>query len=208
MNFLLNRLFFQGTGSSTQSALNTYAGNVAAAWNTNVAPLTNSSLILNGVTVEDLSSATSPSGTWAGSHAGGATGTQGAPAVSFIVRNPTGVRRRGGPSRTYVPGIPVTNETSSDANTWNTTFANSLLTAWNAFISAITGVAGPSGYTGTQQVVPYYYHGFKSVQSPTTGRWRNVPTVVTGTPQVPTVLVRTYNPTLGSQRRRNKQGGG
>lgn len=207
VSILLNRLFFQGTGSTTSTALNTWCGNIAASWNTNMAPNSIPDLSLIGVTAEDLTSSTSPVGANATTHPGTNTNPQSAPAVSFVVRNGTALRERGGHSRTYIPGIPTGEETTAGSNSWNSTFAQALLTSWKAFISAITGVAGPAGYSGTVQVMPNYYHGFTSVQNPITKRWRNIPTPLT-TPVIYPVTNQTYNPILASQRRRNKQTGG
>jgi len=202
---VLTRLFFQGTGSTTNSALNTWAGNVAAAWNTNMAPVVIPALVLNAITAEDLTTSTSPIGAWSGSHAGTFSPTSDlSPGVAMIVKNLTPLRQRGGHSRTYLPGMPVNYLSSSGANTWASGSATTVLTAWKAFLSAITGSSGPTGYSGLAQVVPNYYHGFTAVENPLTGRYRNVPKVVT-TPTTQLVTSQVVNLTLGSQRRRNHQ---
>lgn len=207
VSILLNRLFFQGTGSTTNTALNTWCGNIASSWNTNMSPNSVPDLALIGVTAEDLTSSTSPVGAAAVNHPGTNTNPQSAPAIAFVVRNGTNLRERGGHSRTYVPGIPTGEETTASANTWNSTFASALLTSWKAFIAAVTGVSGPAGYSGTAQVMPNYYHGFTSVQNPITKRYRNIPTPL-ATPVIYPITNQTYNSILASQRRRNKQTGG
>lgn len=202
---IINRLFFQGTGSTTNSALNTYCSNVATAWNADMASNTIPDCQLVAVTAEDLTSATSPIGAWSGNHPGGETpGVSSYPNAAFIVKNHTNLRARGGHSRTYLPGIATNQQSSNGAATWNPTSATAILNAWQTFLAAITGSNGPTGYSGFAQVMPNYYHGFKSVQNPITGRYRNVP-VPLATPNVYPVTATSYNTNVGSQRRRNKQ---
>lgn len=202
---IINRLFFQGTGSTTNAALNTYCSNVASAWNLNMAPSTIPDCALVAVTAEDLTSATSPIGAWSGSHAGSETpGVTSYPNAAFIIKNHTNLRTRGGHSRTYLPGIANSAQSSNGSATWNTTTASSLLAQWQAFLSAISGSGAPTGYSSYAQVMPNYYHGFKSVQNPVTLRYRNIPTPL-ATPNVYVVTSNSYNTNVGSQRRRNKQ---
>jgi hypothetical protein len=201
---ILNRLFFQGTGSTTNTALNNWCSTAATGWNTYMPPYSIPDLTLVAITAEDLTSPTSPIGAWAGSHIGTATNVNGFPSPAFIVKNLDAFRSRGGHSRTYLPGISPSNLTSQGGNTWNTTQANLINTAWNNFILAVTGSNGPAGYSGLQQVVPNYYKGFTAVENPLTGRYRNVPKV-NPTPTTQVIVNHTYNDVVGSQRRRNKQ---
>lgn len=202
----LTRLFFTGTGSTTNAALNTWCGNVAASWNTNMAPLIAPGCVLVAVTAEDLTSATSPIGAWAGSHPGTNAGTQFEPSASFVVKNLIANRYRGGHPRTYIPGVPTTNQNSAGANTWGSTNANTLLTAWLAFLSAVSGSSGPTGYTGLAQSVVPYYSGSTAITSGTAPhqRGKTKATVLSSTTPI-LIASHTYNPTIGSQRRRNHQ---
>jgi hypothetical protein len=201
---ILNRLFFQGTGSTTNTAMNNWCSTAATAWNTYMPGYCIPDLTLVAITAEDLTSATSPIGAWAGSHPGTSAGLQGFPSPAFIIKNLDAFRSRGGHSRTYLPGISTNNLTSNGANTWSTTAGTNITTAWNNFLLGITGSNGPAGYSGVQQVVPNYYKGFTAVENPLTGRYRNVPKV-NPTPTTQVIVNHTYNDVVGSQRRRNKQ---
>lgn len=203
---VINRLFFTGTGSTTNAALNTWCGNVAASWNTNMAPLIAPACTLVAVTAEDLTSGTSPVGAWAGSHPGTSSNLIFDPAAAFIVKNLIANRYRGGHPRTYIPGVPSSNQASNGANTWNTTDAAGLLTQWKAFLSAISGSSGPTGYSGMAQSVVPYYSGTTAVTTGvaphTRGKTKATP-LATTTPIY--IASNVYNPTIGSQRRRNHQ---
>ena len=202
---VLNRLFFNGTGSTTNAALNTWATAVSTAWGTNVKTNINTSCALTGVVVSDLSSSTAPIGAWTGSIAGTSAGTGDSPAVALIVKNLIPSKYRGGHSRTYIPGYSLSATTVSDSNIWTSASATTFVTNWTAFITAITGGNGPTGYSGLAQAVPHYYKGFVSVQNPTTKRWRNIPQLVTAPVPYDLVSSRVANLTIGSQRRRNHQ---
>lgn len=201
---VLNRLFFQGTGSTTNSALNTWATAVSTAWGSNMKANIMPSCSLTSVVVSDLSSATAPIGAWTGSIAGTAAGTGASPDVALIVKNLIPTKYRGGHSRTYIPGYPLTQATVTDSNVWTSAAAASTVTNWVAFLTAITGGNGPTGYSGLAQAVPHYYKGFTVVTNPLTGRARNVPKLQT-VPTYDLVSSHVANLILGSQRRRNHQ---
>lgn len=202
---VLCRLFFKGTGSTSSSALNTWASAIATNWGSNFKAQCIPDLSLVAVTADDLSSKTAPEGAWAGNIAGSNANLVSMPAAAMIIRNLVADKYRGGHSRTYLPGIPAGAQSSSGAATWSSASAATILSAWQAFLGSIDGSNGPSGYTGLAQVVPHFYSGFTSVQNPITKRWRNVPQVVTGTPVVDTIVAQTVNLNIGSQRRRNHQ---
>lgn len=202
---ILNRLFFQGSGSTSSTALNTWAGNVATNWGTNIKGSLVPALTLTGVTVEDLTSSISPVGATSVSIAGTSThldppGVEGC----LIIKNITAFRSRGGHSRTYIAGFPNSNLLSSSATNWNSASAAGFVTNWVAFIGSITGASGPAGYTGLAQVVPNYYHGFTVVTNPITGRARNVPKLI-ASPTTNAVTSHVANTVLGTQRRRTHQ---
>jgi hypothetical protein len=203
---ILNRLFFTGTGSTTGAAMNTWCTNVANAWGTNMAPQCVPPLTLVAITAEDLTSATSPVGAWAGSKPGTNVANLQDPATAFVVKNLVANRYRGGHPRTYLPGIPIADASAASSNTWLTATASTILTQWLAFLTAISGSSGPTGYTGlSQSYVPYY----KGNTVTTTGtapyqRGHNHATVLTSTAPI-LIASHTYNPTFGSQRRRNHQ---
>lgn len=202
---VLNRLFFQGSGSTSNTALNAWTLNIANNWNTNMAPQLVPACQLVAVTAEDLSSLTSPIGAWSGSHAGTSTHVDSVdPGSALIVKNLTALRSRGGHSRNYLPGIPDSNVSAELGSQWNAASAGGIITSWKAFLAAISGANGPTGYPSITQVVPNYYHGFTVVTNPITHRARNVPTPL-ATPNIYPVSTQTFNPIIGAQRRRNRQ---
>ena len=202
---ILNRIYFQGQGATSNAQLNTYASNVATSWNSHMAGQTMPQVQLTGVLVEDMTAPGAPVGAWAGSNAGSSTGTDVlTPGTALIIRNHTPIRSRGGHSRVYLPGMPGSGLTVPDSANWSATFAAAVLGAWNAFISGITGSNGPGGYTGWTQCVPNYYHGFVVVTNPITKRTRNVPNPVLN-PTATNVASTSVNLIIGTQRRRNHQ---
>jgi len=202
---VLNRIFVQGTGSTNNTAMNVYATNIATAWNTNMAPQLVPAVALVAVTCEDLSSLTSPVGAWTGSHPGTSTHIDSVdPGSALIMKNITALRSRGGHSRNYLPGIPDSNVSAELGSIWNSSSAGGITTSWKNFIAAIVGTNGPTGYPSLQQVVPNYYKGFTVVTNPITHRARNVPTLVANPTTTPVSTI-TFNPVIGSQRRRNRQ---
>src|SRR5215469_7725101 len=137
---MINRLLFSGTGSTSNTALNTWTTNISNAWTTNMAPVTMPYVTLVAATAEDLTTPTAGTGAWAGSKAGTITGGLSSPAdACMVIQNLTNNRSRGGHSRTYLPGIDGRNISGSDPGQWTTASMSSLLNAWNAFIAAISG---------------------------------------------------------------------
>lgn len=207
---ILNRLFFSGSGSSSQTALNTACNTIASAWATAVAGQTVPAVALIGVQLEDLSSATAPTGIWVGSKPGTTAVAGGAfPQEAFIIKNGISDRYRGGHSRIYLPGIPQGNLSSNDATTWGGTPATSVTSSWSAFLGNILSALGTAGYTGMAAAVPHYYKGG--------GRtWTHYGTAPhdwwkkTAIPATPPITVDTYsaigyNDIVGTQRRRAHQ---
>lgn len=203
----ITRLFFSWTNSISNSNSNAWCQSVANNWATNIAPLVPPALVLNAVTLEDLSQGSSVAGAWAGTKPGTRSGGEYGPAECFIIENLIGRKYRGGHSRNYLPGLDIGQASAVDGNAWNTTYAGTVLSAWQAFLSAISGSNGPAGSTPFTHVSVPMYKGFKAVQNPLTGRYRNVPTYAPE-PITPDVIVGTaYNVNFGSQRRRNRTGG-
>jgi hypothetical protein len=201
---LVTRMFWNWAGTLSQTALQNWANNVGSVWLTEIAPLVPAGLILTECTAEDLTSATGPAATEAFTHPGSRSGGGYAPAVAFIIQDTIARRYRGGHPRKYLPGLDITQTATTDANTWLATYANTVVTAWNAFIAGISGANAPSGTTTWSECNVSYYSGFTAVQNPLTGRYRNVPKLRT-TPLVDIISAHTYNTHFGSQRRRNAQ---
>lgn len=201
---VLPRWFMTYTGTApTPAELNTLAGAVGGAWNTNLASLAATTVTATECTIEDLSAPTASTGSATFSHAGTRSGGQ-LPAASCVVIN-YGISRRyrGGKPRTYWPfGTDTDIQT---AQLWTSTFVSACVSGVSAFMFAIVGDVWSGGGTLTQ-VNCSFYSGFTVVTSPTTGRARNVPKLRTSvTPDV----IQTISglQTIGSQRRRNHGGG-
>lgn len=174
------RWFVEYSGSApSDSVCNSVASALAAAWATNLAPLANTDVILNEITVTDLTSPTSGRGVWSGSHAGtrstttlpGATTTlPGATAV--LVNMPIARRYRGGKPRIFFPP-PVDTDLFSPAE-YNAAFVTAATTGVEAFFSGIEALT-PGTMTSLTHVNLSYYKGFTNY-TPPSGRARAVPT--------------------------------
>jgi len=204
---MLTRLFFQWSGTLSNNSLNTYAQNVANSWATNMGPNTNSNLSLIGVSANDLTTNTAPVGVWTGNKPGTAqTTVRSAPGVAFVIEKVIPRRQKGVHPRVYLPGMDIGGEVQQDANTWSSTYANTIVTAFQAFLTAISGSNGPTGATQFQHVNQSFYKGHTWSQD-TNGNWHKHNTYASPLLQPDVVVGLLANLTLGSQRRRNHQGG-
>ena len=142
--------FFDAIGTGASGAeLSTFAAAIAGYWETNLSVITPSGVSLVEVTVEDLSSDTSSTGTWTGAHAGSASGI-GCPsnvALDFQAQIPK--RYRGGHPCFHHPP-PVFGELLT-YRTLTPGFLATALAAWNAFIGDVnaydTAPIEPDGIT-------------------------------------------------------------
>lgn len=202
----LTRLFFEWAGSITNTSLNNYATQVATNWNTDIAPLVPSAMTLTEVSCEDLTTPTGPVGVWSGSHAGTRATGAFAPATAFIITDSIARRYRGGHPRKYLLGMDSSQTTPTDGNTWLSTYASGVVTNWNTFLTSITGANGPSGTTTWVEVNVSYYQGSTATTVGTSPYVRGKTTrTLRSTPAIDLVAGHSYNPQIGSQRRRNKQ---
>ena len=203
----LLRMFFQWAGSLSNTNLNTWCSNVATAWQTNIGPLVPSAVVLNEVTAEDLTSTTGPVGVWSGSKAGSRSGGAFTPAAAFIITDLIPRRYRGGHPRSYLLGLDTSQTTPTDGNTWLSTFAATVVTDWTAFMNAISGSSGPSGTTTWARCNVSYYLGSTDVitGTPPYQRGKTKATLRTVVPTPDVIISYSYNPQIGSQRRRNHQ---
>lgn len=142
--------FFDSLGASPSGAqLSTFATFIAGAWETNLSSITPNPISLVQVTVEDLTSDTSSSGTWTGTHTGSA-GSLGCPSnVSLDFQAQIPKRYRGGhPCFHHPPPIVEALETN---RTLTSGFLATALAAWNAFIADVnaydTAPIEPDGIT-------------------------------------------------------------
>lgn len=130
-----SRLFCDFDASPTGAELATFATAVAGFWNTNLAPLTPSPVGLVQVVAEDLTSDTSATGKWTGTHQGTAAATGLPSNCSIDFQAQIAKRYRGGhPVFHHPPPVVAALETN---RTFTTGSLASWLTAWNDFIADI-----------------------------------------------------------------------
>jgi hypothetical protein len=189
-----------GSGTLSSGDALALATLVGASWTTHMAPVESTDLTLVSVDCEDL---TSPSGATASV----AVGTPGtiigsilSAGAAMVIRKHIQRRYRGGHPRTYFAGMVAAG--LHDAQTWDPTFATTFLGAYEAYITAILSGA-PAGHGSWADVNVSYYEGFHNFTFPS-GRTRPIPTL-RATPLVDLVTNYSYNPKVGSQRRRNLQ---
>lgn len=202
----LTRLFFQWTGALSNTAANNWCSTAASEWSTNIAGKVPTAMTLTEVSLEDLTSNTGPVGVWSGANAGSRSAGSYAPATAFIIQDAIARRYRGGHPRKYLLGMDSSQTTPTDGNSWLSSYAAGIVTAWDAFMAAISGGNGPSGTTAWNEANVSYYLGSteETVGNPPYVRGKTLRTL-RGTPLVDVVIGHTYNPQIGAQRRRNKQ---
>jgi hypothetical protein len=195
---------YSGTAPS-DSELDTFAGDVEAAWVSHLNGLCSTDISMVETTVTDLTSDTAARGVSTsvanGTRSGDPLGAQ----ICFLTPYSIARRYRGGKPRTYWPfGVY---DDLLDPQHWTTTFVTAVQTgvgAWQSEIAALTW----SGATISGQVNVSYYNGFKPVAG-STGRYRNV-SLVRGSgeegagPVIPPdpILSTSYSQLLATQRRR------
>jgi hypothetical protein len=191
------------TNTASAGDLQTMTNAFVAQWTTHMGPQQVTTVSLEQVLAQDLSSPTGAAALSGGGSAGTNSGTHLTSGACFVMSNEAQFRYRGGHSRTYITGIPSSG--LEDANTWTTAFQTGMVNAWSAFWSAFLAEASSTalgtlahvvahrfGKTATAPVdVPGYRLVARSV--PLTSPWTE-----------PVVAYRT-NPQVGSQRRRNMQ---
>lgn len=119
----------------TTAELDTWLGVISTAWQTNLAPLADTSCSLTGLDAVDLSSATAASGAFAVSVPGTRVGNSFPSQVAMVGSWPGNLRFRGGHFRTYWPFGVVTDQAS--ANSWTTPFITAAVAGLRAFRTAI-----------------------------------------------------------------------
>ena len=92
-----NRFYLSYSGSAPSGAnCTTLAGDIASQWSSHLAPLVNTSMILNEVDVLDIATDSGLSGQWTGSDAGTRTGSPVAVQVCTDIEFGIARRYRGG----------------------------------------------------------------------------------------------------------------
>ena len=196
-----DRLFFQYTGANPSVAdLAGLATTIGNSWNTNIAPLCSSFVVLTGVQVTDLNSSSGAQALQPRSNAGTRAGSAMSPGIAACVRFKIARRYRGGHPRMYLPA-----GMSADVDvpgTWKSTFVSAVAGGFLSFIQA--DILAPPASLGTlTHVNVSYFQGFTNKTFPS-GRIHPVPTLRFAAVIDP-VLAYLCNPKVASQRRRNLQ---
>lgn len=197
------RWFVAYTGTApSDSVCNSIAGACAAAWATDLAPLANTDVILNEITVTDLTSPTSGRGVWSGSHAGTRSTTTLPGATAVLINMPIARRYRGGKPRSYWPFLGGTDLLT--AQQWESSAVTAVEGGLESYLTAVYA-SGSGGTTVSTLSNVSYYSGFTAVVNPITGRTKDVPKLRTGGPVVDAIISLVCNPKPASQRRRSLQ---
>jgi hypothetical protein len=154
--------------------------------------LQDSDTAMTEVEVTDLTSDTAGQGTFDITSTGTRAGAQLPASACFLVSYAVDKRYRGGHPRTYL-SVGVQDDLAS-AQTWNTVFVPEVTSAWETLVTSLLASYGATTLTGL--VAIQYKHLDKSLIPP--AEVYNVPPVVLGL----TVTNASYEPTLGTQRRR------
>lgn len=197
---VLNHFFYQYTGTLSQADAQTWCNAINTAWGTDVQPsfVTEDSHV--STTLTDLTSATAPVATAAGSVSGSAASPGLAAGSAMVVSFHLARRYRGGHPRIYLAGLPAA--ALFTPQQWTAAEIAGITSDLTTFRAAV--VSGtPAGAGSSSQVNVSYFQGFTNHTFPS-GRTRPIPTL-RATPLVDSVTGFTINPKVGSQRRRNTQ---
>jgi hypothetical protein len=175
----------------------TLAGDIATAWNSDLAEIVSGNWTLTEVDVLDIASDSGLFGTAAVSHEGSYSGSAIPSQVANNVEFDIGRRYRGGKPRMFIP--PPSVAAQEDSAHWTSTFitlSNTQVTAFFTAVSALSvGSIGTLGHVNLS-----YYQGFKNVTN-SSGRTRAAPTYRPLALLDPVTGYATKG-VLGSQRRR------
>lgn len=189
-------LTYAGSAPSASNCV-TIAGDIAAAWNTNLAPLINEAWALTEIDVLDIATDSGASGVWTGSDSGSRSGSGFAAAVATNIEFEIARRYRGGKPRMFMPPGVITDEL--DSSHFNTAYVSAAQTGIVAFFTAVQAIS--VGAVGALSHVNLsYYKGFTNIPN-SSGRERAVPTY-RDTALVDSVTGYVVKALMGSQRRR------
>lgn len=168
-----SRFFLSYAGAApTPGNCATIAGDIATAWASDMAALSNTGWTLTEIDVLDIASHTGASGQWTGSHAGTAGGGNLPASAATNVEFGIARRYRGGKPRMFLPA-PGTDALNTAAQ-WTTAYQTAVNTGVAAFFTAVEAISvGAVGALGHVNVS--YYQGFTN-HTNTSGRERAVPT--------------------------------
>jgi hypothetical protein len=192
------RFYLSYAGSAPTGAnCATIAGDVASAWASHLAAVTNADSGVQLVDVIDIATHSGASGQWVGNNGGTRTGTVLPANVCTNVEYNIARRYRGGKPRGFYWGGVAAD--LQDTSHWNTTFIDAVNTAVTAFFGEVTAFS--VGAVGTLAHVNLsYYTGFTN-HSGTSGRERAVPTY-RATALHDNILSYSTKAVVGSQRKR------
>jgi hypothetical protein len=195
-----NRLYFNYSGTAPDGAqCTTLAGDIAAAWNTNLASIINNGIALEEVDVLDITTAMGASGQWSGTHNGTYSGTQLPEQVANNVEFNIAERYRGGKPRIYLP--PPADGALYTASTWTSAFVSASNTAVDAFFAAVVALS-VSPFGTLSHVVLSYYHGYNTTSPPWRGPGYKYPPKYRSTALSLPIAGYSTKVGLGSQKRR------
>lgn len=164
-------LAYAGT-APTGDNCTTLAGDIEAAFATNLAGLMSTGMHLTEVDVLDIATETGLSGQWTGSEAGSRSGNSMPVQVAFNVEYGIARRYRGGKPRAYWP-FGVQSDQENQGN-WTSGLVASVNTDIAAFFTALQALS--VGAVGALTHINLsYYKGFTNVVN-SSGRERAVPT--------------------------------
>lgn len=195
-------LYWHTTTPPTQAQVTNHASVVATNWGSYLAPHHETTTALTEVTATDLSSSTGPVGIWSGNKPGTETGGMLPANVCLLGNFAISRRYRGGKPRVYIPAMTTTD--LQDEKHWIIASLSSFQVSWNGFMAAIKSDLQSWAPSAAHCNVSYWSGG-SWVTNPS-GRpiWR--PTPRPGGPLIDAVTAVTFNPIIGSQRRRLRPG--
>lgn len=168
-----SRFYLSYTGSAPSGAnCVTLAGDIAAAWASDLAGQFTTNFVLTEVDVLDIATDSGLSGQWTGSHAGTNAGPILTAAAASNVEFGIARRYRGGKPRMFFP--PASHNETVDPGHWSSAYTGGLETAVGTFFGAIEALS--IGSMGTLAHVNLsYYSGYTNVEIPGR-RARSIPT--------------------------------
>jgi hypothetical protein len=167
-----NRFYLRyASGPATGADCASLAADIAADWNTNLAPIIDGAYSLNEVDVLDISTDVGLSGQWTGAHAGTKAGSSLSANACTNVEFGIARRYRGGKPRIYLP--PSTSGDLAGVTKWSGAFVTAASAAVAAFFTAVEAHTLGS-ISALRHVNLSYYSSFKNVPN-TSGRDHVVP---------------------------------
>jgi len=153
-NLIADRIFFGYSGGPAAAAdLVTVAGDLATAWNANLAPLVSTGIPLLEVDAQDISTLTGASGVWIGSHGGSRSGTELPSSCCTNVQYLIARHYRGGKPKGFWP-FGVAGDMGNTSQ-WTAAFTAAVNTAFAAFITQCLTIATSTCTLTEHKVLSY-----------------------------------------------------